>query len=341
MTSYGPKSERWKTAMTDTAEIQLFIDQLRDGDNACMTAAVVERQYKVVGNGKPLLSMTLQNRTGTIAAACWGATREHIDVKPGDVVYLEGSIGTFNDALQVNVHTGPVIVTEYDLADLLPSTSFNIDSLWSALMHYIDGIQDDHLRAWLEKVVNDEEISPRLKRWPAGKRMHHAYLGGLLEHIVSMTKTAWLICNHHKRLNRGLLVAGCVLHDLAKIEELSVGTTFGYTTVGTLHGHVVLGYSLIDRMCQRYALDSDLRMQIQHLVLSHHGSMEHGAAKLPSMPEAIVLHHIDMIDAQLNSVYAHIDKAQGDEFTPYIPSLERVLYCGPVKVQEPAEVVGA
>jgi 3'-5' exoribonuclease len=321
-------------------EIEMYIDQLHEGDDACMTAAVVERQYKVVGNGKPLLSMTLRDRTGSIAATCWGATKDHVDVNPGDVVYVEGTVGTFNEAPQLTVHTGPVIVTEYDLADLVPSTKYNIDDLWTALLNCVASIQDDHIRVWLEKVLADEEIAPRLRQWPAGMKLHHAYVGGLLEHVVSMTKVAWLLSNHYKRLNRGLLVASVIFHDLAKIEELKVGVTFGYTTAGTLIGHVVLGCSLVDRLCQRYALDTELQMQIKHLIASHHDVLEHGAAKRPMTAEALALTHIDQLDAKLNTFWTAMDKAQGDEFTPYIPSLERVLYCGPVKVQEPAEVVG-
>ena len=306
----------------------LYIDQIREGDSIHLSAAVQGREYRVTATDKPMLSMTLADRTGTIAAVCWGATKYDVDVNPGDVVYVEGGVGVFNDALQINVNVGPVLEGSYDLSDLAPSTRYNVGQLYETLLKYVDQLQDEHLGRFLRAVVTDEEIAPRLQQWPAGMKLHHAFLGGLLEHVLSMVKASWLLCNHYKRLNRGLLVAGCIFHDLAKIEELSVGVTFGYTKLGTLHGHIALGYSLIDRLSQKYVLDPEVKLQLQHLVLSHHDLLEHGAAKRPMTAEAIVLSLVDVMDARLEQFFRLTDAASGDEFTAYIPSLERVLYCG-------------
>jgi 3'-5' exoribonuclease len=319
----------------------LWLDELTVGNQfAGLLVGVQERYYRASQNGRSRLSMTVSDATGSMPAVVWGATRESLSVNAGDVVRLFGTVDEFDEKPQLRV-TDVFIADEYDLADLMPSTKYNVGELWHGLLTYVTNLQDDHMRVWLEKVLSDEEIGSRLRRWPAGMKIHHAYLGGLLEHVASMCKTAWMLCNQHTRLNRGLLIAGCIFHDLAKTEELSVGTTFGYTKVGTLHGHILRGCMLIERLCQRYALDEDLKIQLIHMVASHHDQPEHGAAKRPCTPEAIALAYIDQLDAKLNQAFTAIDKAQGEEFTPYVRSLERVLYCGPVKVQEPVEVVGA
>jgi 3'-5' exoribonuclease len=306
----------------------LYIDQLPSGDFVNLFAAVQQRELKTARNGNRFMTMTLADRTGTIEAVWFDLDGTEDEIKPGVIVCADGYLGEYQGKPQFSIEDCVIMLGEYDLSDYCPSTKHNIDDLWTALLNCVASIQDDHIRVWLEKVLADEEIAPRLRQWPAGMKLHHAYVGGLLEHIVSMTKVAWLLSNHYKRLNRGLLIASVIFHDLGKIEELSVGVTFGYTKTGSLHGHIVLGYSLIDRLCRKYVLDEELKLQLQHLVLSHHDLLEHGAAKRPMTAEAMALSVIDVLDARLEQFWRLTDAAGDDKFTAYIPSLERALYCG-------------
>jgi 3'-5' exoribonuclease len=183
------------------------------------------------------------------------------------------------------------------------------------------------LRSFLE----DEEIAKALRQAPAAKSLHHAWLGGLLEHIVSLTGTCDSTAKHYPEINRDLLLTGAILHDIGKLEELSWGTNFDYTLSGQMLGHITLGIAMIEKKLAVFVdFPPELRILVEHLVLSHHGKLEFGSPKLPMIPEAVVLHYLDDLDAKMHTMRTEFARheAQGRsavEMTEWVRAMDRPL----------------
>jgi 3'-5' exoribonuclease len=324
----------------------LFIDGIPDTGAVSMVAAIQQRTVKTTQRGRQFLSLTLCDKTGTIDAVMWDIEGVEISELQPDTVHLfEGTAGLFDGKPQLTISEirDAYEGTDYELTDLVRASAFDPDMMLDSLVKYVEALEgDEPLKRLLLRVLRDEAIAPRLKRSVAGIRIHHCFAGGLLEHILSMTRAAWLLCNHYRRLNRSLLVAGCILHDLCKIDEISTGISFRYTKAGTLIGHIVMSYALVEKLAAETGLTEETKIQLQHLILSHHGEPEHGAVKLPCTPEAIALSQIDVLDARLEQAWRLIDEAPAsDEFTAYVPSLQRALYCGAVACPEKEQEVVA
>jgi len=192
-------------------------------------------------------------------------------------------------------------------------------------------VRDEPLRQLLESITNDVSISSRLKTAPAAMKIHHAFRGGLLEHILSLCNLAAALTAHYPRLNLDWLIAGAILHDLGKIETLELtGVRFAYTTRGQLIEHVTLGLEILERHVGRFpGFPLELKTILQHFIVSHHGDLDKGALRRPMVPEAFALSLLDLMDARLEQVFRLIDSAPaGEKFTSYVPSLERQLFRG-------------
>lgn len=295
-------------------------------------AAIVERQMRDGLRG-PFMTMTLRDSSGDIDAVLWNCDDEAATAFPaGSVVLVTGRRGSYQGRPQIVIDAIDIATDgAYNVADILPATKHDVDAMLSALGQYIGQIEDEPIQRFLMAIFSDADLVMKFKRAPAAMKIHHAFVGGLLEHTLSMVRVAWSLCNQrhssYRRLNRSVLVAGAILHDIGKIDELSVGVAFGYTKSGSLIGHIPIGFSLIERVAAETGLDAERKLQLQHLLLSHHGEPEHGAVKRPCTPEAIALHLIDKLDASLETAWRLIDAAPvGDEFTGYVPSMERCLY---------------
>jgi len=310
----------------------LFISDLANYENQVITGffAVTSRYDRSKRDGARYFALSLTDRTGQIEARMW-ETDEAGDFSSGDVVKVRGQVSRYKEFLQLNIEkirrANP---GEFDFGDYVPRTDRNIDELWTELNGYAESFTDPYLKALLRAFLDDPEIAAALREAPAAKTMHHAWIGGLLEHIVSLLGFADFAAKHYG-VHRDLLLTGVVLHDIGKLQELHWGTSFDYTIEGQLLGHITIGISLIERKIAGIpGFPPGLRMLVEHLVLSHHGKYEFGSPKLPMVPEALLLHYLDDIDAKMQTLrsefarHATAGRAAG-EVTDWVRSLERPL----------------
>ena len=293
--------------------------------------AAGSRQVRTKKDGARYLAMTLSDRTGAIEARVWDAN-DAGEFAPGDVVKIRGQVCRYNEKLQVNIDKlRRAAANEYELSDFVPQSERNIDEMWAELESWVAGFSDPHLKALLEAFLGDREIAAALRQAPAAKGMHHAWIGGLLEHVLSLMSISDLAAKHYPGIDRELLLTGVVLHDIGKLRELRWGTSFDYTLEGQLLGHITIGLQMIEA---KIAAIPDFppakRVLVEHLVLSHHGKYEFGSPKLPMTPEAILLHYLDDLDAKMQTVRAEFARSEangrsGAEMTEWIRSLERPL----------------
>lgn len=309
-----------------------YIADLARYENQVITGffAVVSRHDRSKRDGSPYFALTFSDRTGQLEARMW-ETAEAGEFSSGDIVKVRGLVCRYREFLQINVERiRRADSAEFDLSDYVPHTAYNIDELWGELNAYVDSFTDPHLNALLRSFLDDPGIASALRKAPAAKSMHHAWIGGLLEHIVSLLRISDLAAKHY-RVHRDLLLTGVVLHDIGKLEELHWGTSFDYTVEGQLLGHITLGVSMIERKIAALPdFPPPLRLLVEHLVLSHHGKYEFGSPKLPMTPEAVLLHYLDDMDAKMQTLqneFARSVTAGRDpgEVTDWVRSLERPL----------------
>lgn len=310
-----------------------MVADLASRENQGITAffAAGSKQVRTKKDGTRYLAVTLCDRTGTIEARVWDAD-DAGDFEPGDVVKVRGQVCRYNEKLQINVDKlRRAAPSEYDLGDFVPQSTRPIDEMWKELEAWVAGFTDPDLKALLEAFLADPEIAAALRQAPAAKGLHHAWIGGLLEHVLSLMGICELAVRHYPGVNRDLLLTGVVLHDIGKLRELSWGTSFDYTLEGQLLGHITIGLGMIERKMDAIpGFPPAKRVLVKHLVLSHHGKYEFGSPKLPMTPEAILLHYLDDLDAKMQTVQVEFARSEangrpGAEMTEWVRSLERPL----------------
>jgi len=289
------------------------------------------KQVRTGKDGGRYLALTLVDRTGQIDARMWEID-DAGEFDAGDVVKVQGDVSRFNEKLQVKVKKiRRATAGEFTLGDFVPQSERNIEEMWAELQGWVASFHDPHLKALLEAFLNDAELAPALKQAPAAKGMHHAWIGGLLEHVLSLMALCEMAAQHYPSVNRDLLLTGAVLHDIGKLRELHWGTSFDYTLEGQLLGHITIGIGMIDRKIAAIPeFPSAKRLLVEHLVLSHHGEYEFGSPKLPMTAEAILLHYLDNLDAKMQTVRSELARAEangrsGAELTEWVRPLERQL----------------
>jgi 3'-5' exoribonuclease len=308
------------------------IADLAKFENQAITAfyAVTGKQVRSKKDGSRYFSMILGDRTGQVDAVMW-ETSEAGEFAAGDVVKLRAQVCRYKEKLQLNVERIRAATRdEYDLADLVPHTERNIDELWAELNACVDSFTDSYLKSLLRSFLDDAEIAAAFREAPAAKSMHHAWIGGLLEHVVSLIGICELAAKHYS-VHRDLLLTGAILHDIGKLEELRWGTSFDYTIEGQLLGHITIGIGMIERKIAAIPdFPPGLRVLVEHVVLSHHGKYEYGSPKLPMIPEAVLLHYLDDMDAKMQTMQNEFVRnvASGrpaGEVTEWVRSMERPL----------------
>jgi 3'-5' exoribonuclease len=309
-----------------------FIADLARSENQIITGffAVSAKNVRSKKDGTLYFALTLADSTGQIEARMW-ETAEAGEFAAGDVVKLRGQVCRYQERFQINVEKiRRASPGEFDLSDFVPKTERNVDELWAELNGYVDSFTDPHLKALLGSFLDDAEIANALREAPAAKSMHHAWIGGLLEHVVSLLGICDLAAKHYT-VFRDLLLTGAILHDIGKLQELRWGTSFDYTLEGQLLGHITIGVGMIERkMAAIEGFPPTLRVLVNHMVLSHHGKYEFGSPKLPMIPEAVLLHYLDDMDAKMQTMRAEFARnvAAGrgaDEVTDWVRSMERPL----------------
>ena len=274
---------------------------------------VLSKQQRSTKANKPYLNLILGDKTGQLEGRIWepGDPRIAKDFDRGDIVKARGSASRFDDRLQMKIDQLRLAQpSEVDKTDLLPSTTCDVATLWSQLQSFAQSLTNPDLKRLLAALLDDPVLAQAFREAPAAKQLHHAWLGGLLEHVVSLCTLADRVAPHYPMLDRDLLLTGVILHDIGKIRELSWEIGFEYTIEGVLLGHIQIGTALAER-----AIDSlpnfppRLKTLVLHMILSHHGKLEFGSPKLPMIPEALVLNFLDDLDAKMQAVTGEFEKS--------------------------------
>ena len=273
---------------------------------------VLAKQQRTTKSNKAYLSLILGDKTGQLEGRVWEPSDPRIakDFERGDIVKARGSASRFDDRLQMKIDQLRVALpSEVDKADLLPSTTYDIADLWSQLLGFVDSFTNPDLKLLLTTMLADPVIAQAYREAPAAKQLHHAWLGGLLEHVISLLTLADRVAPHYPLLNRDLLMTGVILHDIGKVRELSWEIGFEYTVEGSLLGHIQIGTALAERAMDCLPnFPPRLKTLVLHMILSHHGKLEFGSPKLPMIPEALALSFLDDLDAKMQAIQGEFDK---------------------------------
>jgi len=302
---------------------------------------VAALQVRAKKTGEPFLQLTLADRTGQIEAKMWDNVENSLwqdgsktkrKFEAGDCVKVGGQVNKFNDRFQIVVgQIRPATDAEKDPTDMLPASSRDVGEMWAELQQRVSTVKDPHLRQLLESFLNDPALAEQLRHAPAAKMLHHAWIGGLLEHILSLMALADGVLPHYPQVNRDLVLTGVMLHDIGKVSELTYDNCFGYSLEGQMLGHITIGLGMArDRMAAIPVFPPKLRMLVEHLIISHHGSYEFGSPKLPMTPEAVMLSMLDDLDAKMQLMQSEFRRQQiaghdGAQMTDWVRAMERPL----------------
>ena len=311
---------------------EFYICNCSQQENKVITSqfVVVSKQIKAKKNGEPYLALTLGDRSGSVDAKMWDNVEEFLNAfEQDDFVKVKGLINKYNNRWQMTIHKiRRMGETEVDFSDYLPKTTKDIDQLWAKVVEFVGTMQEPHLKRLLELFMADEEISRAYRDAPAAKTLHHAFIGGLLDHVVSLFTSCDLIVRNYPMVNRDLLFTGVFLHDIGKIHELTYARSFGYSTEGQLLGHMIIELEMLQKKIALIpGFPSEYKILIEHLIISHHGEYEFGSPKLPMFPEALMLHYMDDLDSKMEAMRAQFERESENEsaWTSYNSSLARPL----------------
>jgi 3'-5' exoribonuclease len=316
-----------------------FVKELRDGDSVNEVFLLADKQLRANRNANLYLLTTLRDRTGVISGLMWNVTEDTVrDIGIGDIVKVRGKIQVYQGGLQMIVaQIDAAPPATWNAADFQVQPQANAEPQLKRLKELLSSLQHPGLKTLADCFFEDSALLDSLCIAPAGVKAHHAYHGGLIEHVVAMAEIADRICQLYPALNRDLLLLGVLLHDLGKVRELSWDPALAYTDEGQLLGHMNIAIEILNEKLlvarsrmggQEISQEAVLRLK--HMILSHHGTLEFGSARVPMTPEAIALHHIDNLDARLHEFTRAIaDDLSGDAaWTPYSPRIERRLFKG-------------
>ena len=293
---------------------------------------VLAKQQRTTKQNKPYLNLILGDKTGQIEGRVWdpGDPRIARDFERGDLVKARGSVSKYEERTQVKVdQLRKALAGEADRMDMLPATTRDVAELWAALEASVASLTNPDLKRLLDAVLADPAMAQAYREAPAARQLHHAWLGGLLEHVVSLLGLADRVAAHYPMLDRDLLVTGVVLHDIGKIRELTWETGFDYTVEGVLLGHIQMGVDLVEKTIAGLpGFPGRLRTLVLHMILAHHGKLEFGSPKLPMIPEALVLNFLDDLDAKMQAMASEFERSarEGrapDEMTGKVWSLDQ------------------
>lgn len=334
-------------------------------DNQTVTSyfclASLSLRERKAGGGQ-YLALTLADKTGQMEARMWEDFASVLEnCVEGCYVKVQGQISKYQGKFQITLtRMRSAADVEVDSADFMPATQFDISEMDAELRGYVAEFTNPFLRALVLRFLDDPSIGPAFQRAPAAKRLHHAWLGGLLEHVLVLVRVCCAVVPFYPEVDRDLLVTGAILHDIGKVRELSWRSNFGYTLEGQLVGHISIGQRMLSEIIA--AMDADarvqselageqpavfpepLRLMVEHMILAHHGKLEFGSPKLPMTPEALLLSTLDDLEAKFQTMRAEFASARDggkrvDETTEWVRSMERPLFDSGryLAAQRPAE----
>jgi 3'-5' exoribonuclease len=306
-----------------------FVTDLHPDAHVRTTFLVQARERKMARTGSAYLDLELRDSSGAVRAKLWDCDRQALDFEVEDIVEVDGVVEDYQGTVQIRVRKiSRCSPEEVDLFDYLPRSRRDPAEMYAALIDRLRRMPEGPLRVLLLSTMQDPSIAEKCKKAPAAMSYHHAFLGGLLEHVLSLIQLGDQVCDHYEFLRRDLLLAGLVLHDLGKIEELSFSRGFRYSTRGQLLGHISIGLEIVqEKMRQIPDFPAELKGQIEHMILSHHGKVEFGSPKEPMFPEALLVHFLDEIDSKLEAMRVQYaaDRERPGEWTARNPALRREL----------------
>jgi len=307
-----------------------WIRDLKPGTDIEDTYVVRSKDVRQRRGGGPYLAATLGDKTGEVSALVWENVEQIGKVlEAGAVVAVKGQVQRYNNRLQVVIRRAAKVPADrVDETLYVRSSAVDVDLLWQRLTTLVEEVENEHLRQLLFRVISEPEVADRFRVAPAARGMHHAFRSGLLEHTVSMSTMGRQLAKHYS-LNADLVVAGCVLHDLGKIWELDISSSIEYTDEGRLLGHLTMEVLYVDRViAEMAAFPDEIRRQLLHILLAHHGEYEYGSPRRPKTPEALLVHQMDLLDSKMAGMLEAIN-ADGDSeaaWSPYSKIMDRFIY---------------
>ncbi|HUO09504.1 MAG TPA: HD domain-containing protein [Phycisphaerae bacterium] len=323
---------------------RIAIAQLRDGDLVEQHFVLASKQMGQTNSNKLFIKAECTDATGNVHVRMWNASRDGYDRLPNTgFVLVRGRVETYQGHLQLIADAISPIEdpTKLDLSELIKHTRKNVPEMYNRTKDILTQIKDKQLQAIVSEFLNDADIMKKFIIAPAAMGMHHAWIGGLLEHTVSLLELALLVCPRYPDIDQDLVLAGLFLHDIAKTVELSYTAGFDYTDTGRLIGHVVQGAMWVDQKAQLASkklgepIRKDLLMVLEHILLSHHGEPEFGAAVVPKTPEAILVNLLDNLDAKTQmAIDAVAAPAEDNTWTEYQKAFNTKLYRPSITIRD-------
>ena len=307
-----------------------YVNELEPNQLITTSFLVHSKEIRQKKTGELYLSLLLGDRTGELDAKMWDNVTEAIDTfDRDDFVKVKGMIQIFHNRPQMTIHKVRRMEDgEVEFADYFPSSRRDSGEMWAELRATVAGLGNPHLKALLEAMLDDEDVAWRYRRAPAAKQIHHAFLGGLIEHVLSVCALARAVGPHYPNIDLDLLLTGVVLHDIGKIYELNYERGFSYSNDGQLIGHISIAMRMVgDKLRGLPDFPPQLRTLVEHMILSHHGQLDFGSPKLPMFPEAMMLHYLDDLDSKMECMrfLAENDRQVEGCFTTYSNVLERAV----------------
>ena len=309
-----------------------FINEINAGDFVDDIFVLSEKILSQKKDGNNYLNVTLTDKTGTIKGVVW----DNVDqisggVSSGDFVHIRGNVNEYRGAFQLvikNMEASSVDMV--DPSDFLPATRLDVNSMFKRLLKITASMETTYIKNLIEAFWNDEEFVQKFKTAPAAKKMHHAYIGGLLEHTLSMASLADKIAGHYSGVDRDLLIAGAILHDIGKTREFEYEISIDYSDEGRLINHIVIGIEMIDeKLSEIEGFPEEKKLLLKHMIVSHHGAREFGSPEPPKTIEAVILNYIDEIDSKVKGIREFMANEDPNEtWTSFHRLLERHFYKG-------------
>jgi 3'-5' exoribonuclease len=313
-----------------------FIEDAARFENCTVTTFFVlsSMQVRDKKQGGQYLALIVSDRTGSLEARMWDDVADPIEFcSEGCYVKAQGDISKYNGKFQITLKKLRLAAdSEVDPKDFQPATKFDVEEMWTELRGYVSAFRNEDLKRLVFSFLDDERIGPAFKSAPAAKRLHHAWLGGLLEHVVTLVRVCLATVPFYPEVDADLLVTGAILHDIGKVRELEWKSSFSYTLEGQMIGHISIAQGMLrERMLALAPFPEKLRVLVEHMILSHHGKYEFGSPKLPMTPEAILLSALDDLEAKMQALRNEFAAAEAlgkgaDEVTEWVRSMERSLF---------------
>jgi 3'-5' exoribonuclease len=321
----------------NTSVSHTWVAEIKDNDQVRGQYLVKSKRMGSTKKGDPFLSLTLADRTGEIEARVWERASALSSLfSEGDILEIEGAAGSYRGEVQLTLSDLKAVKEVSDPSLFIEATRQDVTKMMLSMREVLRKIENPQIKSLVDKFLNDSTFVQFFKKAPAAKNFHHSFLGGLLEHTLSVCRLALLVAEHYPELNRDLLLAGAFLHDIGKTKELSAATGIDYTDEGRLIGHLSLGVSMVDeKLAGMDHFPEEVALRLKHLILSHHGEYEFGSPKKPAFLEAFALHLIDDLDAKMNGLGRFIEKdRQEGRWTDFNRLFDRYFLKGRVPSED-------